>query len=204
MNLEFVFGFERQKVGKLGFARRKAEQWELIWFEWGAEVTGLVWVLLGTLAQFVKVEFEVFEVGKPEFEKLELKRQEVERRELICLESGTREAVKAEFEYLQLGTLARFAELKFEVFEFGIPGVEMRQFGRQEAEMCELICLESKTREAEMLGLAWLMPGVLGTLATSVEFEAFEFERLGAGKWELICLECVTRRGGKFGFALLL
>lgn len=62
-------------------------------------------MLLGTLARFVKTEFEASGVGKLEFEKFELKRQGVERWGLISLELGTREAAKAAFAWLLLETL---------------------------------------------------------------------------------------------------
>lgn len=78
-------GFAKRKVAKLGFVRLKAERWELIWL--GLETlkageTASVWLSLGKLAQFVKLEFE-FEFGRQRVAKSGFETQKAERWEPI-------------------------------------------------------------------------------------------------------------------------
>lgn len=181
----------RRKVEKSEFARPRAERWELTWPESGtpeAETTGLAWLLPATLAPFATAGFGAFGFAKLEFGKLESERLGAEWWKPICLGAEKREAATIGFAWSLLGTRARFAKAESESFEFGI-----REVGKQGAEMCEVTCLGSGTREAEMIGLAWL------PLVKSVEFGALEVVKPGAERRTPICLE--SAGAGKTGFA---
>lgn len=182
----------------MAFAKPKAEHLEPISLESGtreAATVAFAWLLLATLAQFARSEFEVFESGKPEFGRSEFGRPEAEPWEPTCLESGTQVVAAIGFAWLLLASFAQFAKLGFEASEFEKQEFGMPRFAKLEAAWCELICLELAIQAVAMIGLAWSLLGKFGTLARFAEFEVLEFAR--TVRWRLVCLESAAGGAGK-------
>lgn len=154
---------EQLEFAKSGCGIRGAERWEF----WA----GIAWLLLGTLAKFVKKEFGIRKVEMSGFG-----RQEAERWGVTWLGWEIREAGESAFAWSLIATLAQFVEMKF-AFEFEKRKAEKSEFAKREP-----ICLESGTREAEMVGLAWLQLATLAQFGKARVSRAFEFGKLEFGR----------------------
>lgn len=124
------------------------------------------------------------EFGKRKVEKSGFGRREAECWGVISLGWGKRGVGETAFAWSSFETLAQFGETEF----------EKRKVEKSKSGKWELICLESRTQEVEMVGLAWLSlatPALFAKAPVSraFEFAMLEFGRPGVERWEPICLE---------------